>query len=57
MPIEKLKRHKSPSFDQIPAELFISVGRKSSLKIHKLFSYILNNEKLPEDWKESIIAL
>jgi len=57
MPIERLKRDKSPSFDQIPAEMFISVGRKCSLKIHKLFNSIWNKEKLPEDWKESIIVL
>ena len=36
MAIEKLKRHKSPSIDQITAELIKAVGRKIFLGIHKL---------------------
>jgi hypothetical protein len=57
MPFEKLKRHKSPSVDQVPAELIISGGRTSSCEIYKLFNSIWNKEKLPEDCKESIIVL
>ena len=53
--IDKLKSHKSPGIDQIPAEL-IKVGcRTLCLQIHKLITSIWKREKLPEEWKESII--
>jgi hypothetical protein len=45
MAIEKLKRHKSPGIDQIPAELIKAGGRT-----------IWNKEELPEEWKESVIV-
>jgi hypothetical protein len=35
MAIEKLKRHKSPGIDQIPAELIKAGGRKIHSEIHK----------------------
>jgi hypothetical protein len=35
--IEKLKRHKSPGVDQIPAELIKEGGRTIRWEIHKLF--------------------
>ena len=54
--IEKLKRHKSPGVDQIPAELIKAGGRTICYEIHKLIFYILNKEELPEEWKESIIV-
>jgi hypothetical protein len=53
--IEKLKSHKSPSINQIPAKLFKEGGRTFRSSIHKLIISIWNKEKLPEDWKESII--
>ena len=57
MAIEKLKNHKSPGIDQIPAEL-IKVGCRTILcEIHKLTISIWDKEELPEEWKESIIAL
>jgi hypothetical protein len=34
MTIEKLKGHKSPGFDQIPAELIKAKGRKIRSEIH-----------------------
>ena len=34
--IDKLKSHKSPGIDQIPAELIIAGGKKIYLEIHKL---------------------
>ena len=52
----KLKRHKSPGTDQIPAELINAGGRKIRSDIHKLIYSIWNKEELPEEWKESIIA-
>ena len=56
MAIEKLKRHKSPGIDQIPAELIKSGCRKICYQIHKLINPIWNKEELLEEWKESIIA-
>ena len=54
--VEKLKRHKSPGVDQIPAELIKEGGRTIRYQIHKLIVSIWNIEKLPEEWKESIIV-
>jgi len=53
--IDKLKSHKSPGTGQIPAELIKAGGRTIYLEIHKLIISILKKEKLPEEWKESII--
>jgi len=53
--IKKLKSHKSPGTDQIPAELIKAGGRKIRSEIHKLTISIWSKEKLPEEWKESII--
>ena len=54
--IDKLKSHKSPGIGHIPAELVKVGGRTICLKIHKLIPSIWKKEKLPEDWKESIIV-
>ena len=54
--IEKLKSHKSPGIDQIPAELIMEGGRTIRYQIHKLIVSIWNKEELPEEWKESIIV-
>ena len=56
MAIGKLKRHKSPGIDQIPAELITAGARTICLEIHKLINSIWKKEKLPEEWKESIIV-
>ena len=53
--IDKLKSHKSPGIDQILAELIKAGGRTICLEIHKLITSIWKKEKLPEEWKESII--
>ena len=53
--IEKLKSHKSPGIDQIPAELLKAGGRTIRYEIHKLIIFIWNKEELPEEWKGSII--
>jgi hypothetical protein len=55
--IEKLKRHKLPGIDQIPAESIKAEGRKICSEIHILIYSIWNKEELPEEWKKSIIAL
>jgi len=44
--VDKLKSHKSPGIDQIPAELFKAGGRTISLEIHKLITSIWKKEKL-----------
>jgi hypothetical protein len=54
--IEKLKIHKSPGIDQIPAELIKTGGRTIRCAIQKLIIPICNKEELPEEWKESIIV-
>jgi len=54
--IDKLKSHKSPGIDQIPAELIKAGGRTIFLEIHKLMTSIWKKEKMPKDWKESIIV-
>jgi len=54
--IDKLKSHKSPGTDQIPAELITAGGRTICLEIHKLITSLWKKEKLPEEWKESIIV-
>jgi hypothetical protein len=56
MAIEKLKSHKSPGIDKIPAELIKTGGRTIRSEIHKLINSIWNKEELPEQWKESIIV-
>ena len=40
--IEKLKTHKSPSIDQLPAELIRVGGRTIHSESHKLFNSIWN---------------
>jgi hypothetical protein len=52
--IEKLKRHKSPGTDQIPAELIKAGRRTIHSEIHKLINSICNKVEVPEQWKELI---
>ena len=54
--IDKLKSHKSPGIDDIPAVLIKAGGGTICLEIRKLIASIWKKEKLPEEWKESIIA-
>ena len=54
MAIEKLKRHKSPGTDQIPAEPIKAGCRTIHFEIHKLINSIWNKVELPEQWKELI---
>jgi len=55
--IEELKSHKSPGFDQIPAELIKAGGRTVCYEIHKLIISVWNKEELPEEWKKSIVPI
>ena len=54
--IEKLKSHKSPGIDQIPAELIKAGVRTICCEIHKHIISVWNKEELPDEWKESIIV-
>ena len=54
--IDKLKSHKLPGIDEIPAELIKAGGGTICLEIHKLITSIWKKEKLPEEWKESVIV-
>jgi hypothetical protein len=54
--IEKLKSHKSPGIDQIPAELIKAGDRTIRCAIQKFIISIWNKEELPEEWKESNIV-
>jgi hypothetical protein len=45
MAIEKLKRHKSPGIDQIPAELIKAKCRRTSSEFHKLVYSIWKKEE------------
>jgi hypothetical protein len=54
--IVKLKRYKSPGSDLFPSELIQAGGEILRSKIHKLIKSIWNKEKLPDQWKESIIV-
>jgi hypothetical protein len=51
MAVEKLKRHKSPGVDEIPAELIKAGGSTICCEIHKLINSIWNEGELPEQWK------
>jgi len=48
----KLRRHKSPGIDKIPAKLIYAVGRTICSEIHKLIISIWSMEELTEEWKE-----
>jgi hypothetical protein len=54
--IAKLKKYKSPGSDQIPAELIQAGGEILLSDIHKLINSVWNKERLPDQWKESIIV-
>ena len=56
MAFEKLKRHKSPGIDQIPAGCIKAEGRTNRPEIHKPINSVWNKEEMPEEWKESIIV-
>jgi hypothetical protein len=53
--IAKLKKHKSPGSDQIPAQLIQAGGEILLSAIHKLINSVWNKKELPDQWKESII--
>ena len=54
MVTEKLKRHKLPHIDQMPAEMITTGSRTIRYENHKLIHSIWNKKKLPDEGKESI---
>jgi hypothetical protein len=54
--VGKLKRHISPGFDQIAAELIQAGAVTLCSEIHKLIKLIWNKEQLPHQWKESVVV-
>jgi hypothetical protein len=55
--IEKLKSHKAPGIDHIPAELIKAGCRAIRYEIHKLTFSIWNKEKLPESGRSRSLYL
>ena len=49
MTVLKLKSHKSPAIDQIPAEFIKAEGRKILSEIYKFINFIWNKEEFPEE--------
>jgi hypothetical protein len=54
--IAKLKTYRSQGSVQILAEVIHAGSETLQSEIHKLVNYILNNEELPDQWKESILV-
>jgi len=54
--IEKLRSHKLPVTDQIPAEMIKQEVDQFALRSINLLSFIWNKKELAEEWKESVIA-
>jgi hypothetical protein len=55
--ISKLKTYKSPSSNQMPAELIQAGGETLQSEIHKLFNSIWNKQDLPDQWKFIIVPI
>ena len=55
--IEKLKSHRSPGIDHIPAEMYKARGRTIHSHIHELINSIWNKEGLPEEWKSITVPI
>ena len=53
--IKKLKNNKAPGKDNIPAELLKYGGEALHRQLHRLITLIWSQEKIPEEWKESLI--
>lgn len=54
--LNKLKNHKAPGADEIPAELLKYGGEALHRQIHQLITQIWSEERIPARWKESIIV-
>jgi hypothetical protein len=54
--IANLKKYKSPSSEEIPAEVIQAGGKILLSAIHKLINSVCNKEEFPDQCKESIIV-
>lgn len=54
--IKHLKRSKSPGIDDITPEALINAGDTVSVRIHRLIQLVWHAERLPQDWKDTIIV-
>jgi hypothetical protein len=54
--VAKFKQYKSPSSNEILAELIQACGETFQYEMHKPINSIWNKEELPDQWKESIIV-
>ena len=54
--IDKLKSGKSPGIDNINAELLKDSQDMAITKLQSLFNRILEEQKVPSDWKRSLIV-
>jgi hypothetical protein len=54
--IIKLKSHRSPDPDSVPAELLKNGGSLLKSRIFKLILKIWKKEEMPKDWSEGIIC-
>jgi hypothetical protein len=55
--IAKLKKYRSPSSDQIPADLHQAGGETLVSVIHKLITSIWYREEMLDQWKELLLLL
>jgi hypothetical protein len=53
--IAKLKKYKSPSSDQIPAELIQAGSETLMFKNHKQINSVWNKDELPDQQRESLM--
>ena len=56
MAVQKLKKHKDPGTDNIPAELFKYGGDELLTHLHSIIREVWLKEKMPTDWNLSLIC-
>ena len=54
--LRKMKNGKSPGPDEIPVEAWKGLGREGIDKLTKLMQKIWREERMPEDWRNSVIT-
>ena len=54
--IKKLKNHKAPGYDELPAELLKADIEQAMEALSALFKIIWKEEKIPSDWQKGLIA-
>jgi len=54
--ISRLKDHKSPGEDNIPAELIKAAGHTLWTRLHQIITSVWEKEELPEDWLVGLLV-